>query len=97
MVAASFVGVFTPEVEMKAFPVRWGSALGGLERLGGMVLSRLRVEHASDVRRGGIFDGPEHLGMKGYSATASNAVRATPMPGEAVSGGGAGGGVSEGA
>ena len=41
VVAASAVGVldaFTPEVEMEASPVQWGSALGGLERLGGMVL-----------------------------------------------------------
>ena len=64
VVAASVVGVldvFAPEVEMEASPVRWGSALGGLEYLGGMVLSCRRVERASDVRRGGIFDGPEHL------------------------------------
>jgi hypothetical protein len=27
-----------------------------------MVLSHRRVERVSDVRRGGIFDGPEHLG-----------------------------------
>ena len=64
MVAASVVGVldvFTPEVEIEASPVRWGSVLGDLERPGGMVLSRRRAERVSDVRRGGIFDGPEHL------------------------------------
>jgi hypothetical protein len=40
---------------------------------------------------------PSTLGVGCCPATASNAVGASPMSGEAVSGGGAGGGVSEGA
>ena len=54
MVAASVVGVldvFTPEVEMEVPPVRWGGVLGGVEHLGGGVLSGRRVE-----RSGGVSD-----------------------------------------